>query len=88
MAQSIISVRMDAQDKKEFEVFCSETGMNPSVAINMFVKRVIRDQKLPFTVSADPFYSKKNMDRLQKAVDDLNAGKGKVHEVDYENLAG
>lgn len=35
-------------------------------------------------VVVDPFYSEENMARLRKAIDDLNAGKGTVHEVDYE----
>ena len=34
MEQSIISVRIDNQDKKRFEHFCSNTGRNVSTAIN------------------------------------------------------
>jgi len=37
MAQANLSVRIDENDKKSFEVFCNETGMNVSVAINMFI---------------------------------------------------
>lgn len=53
MAQTTISVRLDSTDKKRFEEFCNETGMNVSVAINMFVKAVLRENKLPFTVASD-----------------------------------
>ena len=38
MAQANLSVRIDEKDKKSFELFCNETGMNVSVAINMFIK--------------------------------------------------
>ena len=48
--QATLSVRLDSEDKKKFEEFCSQTGMNVSVCINMFVKTVLRDQKLPFEV--------------------------------------
>ena len=48
--QATLSVRLDSEDKKRFEEFCSQTGMNVSVCINMFVKAVLRDQKLPFEV--------------------------------------
>ena len=48
--QATLSVRLDSEDKKRFEEFCSQTGMNVSVCINMFVKTVLRDQKLPFEV--------------------------------------
>lgn len=56
MNQSMLSVRVNSADKKQFEKFCNETGMNVSTAINLFIKAVIRDKKLPFeikTVSSD-----------------------------------
>ena len=36
MAQTSISIRMDAELKKNFETFCGAVGMNMSTAINMF----------------------------------------------------
>ena len=81
MAQTVLSVRLDAEDKKCFDAFCAATGMNASVAVNMFVKAVLREQKLPFEVKADPFYSDANQLRLKRAVSDLNAGKGTEHEL-------
>ena len=38
------------------------------------------------TGSPDPFYSEENMARLKKAIQDLDAGKGAVHAVDYDQL--
>ena len=52
MAQANLSVRIDENDKKSFEVFCNETGMNVSVAINMFIKTVLREHKLPFEIKS------------------------------------
>ncbi len=80
MSQSMLSVRIESSDKKRFEAFCEQTGMNVSVAINMFVKNVIREQKLPFEVKADPFYSEENMDRLKKAIQDVQSGKAVLTE--------
>ena len=34
-----------------------------------------------FEVKADPFYSAANMERLEKSVKQLKAGKGKEHEL-------
>ena len=51
MAQSIISVRVDAEDKKNFETFCEATGMNTSVAVNMFIKNVLANNRLPFSIT-------------------------------------
>ncbi len=42
MAQSTLSIRINSEDKKGFENFCEQVGMNASVAVNMFVKTVIR----------------------------------------------
>lgn len=81
MGQTNLSVRVDEQDKKRFENFCNQTGMNVSVAINMFIKAVLREEKLPFEVKLDPFYSKENMIRLKKSISDLNQGKYSEHDL-------
>ncbi|MEG0998422.1 MAG: type II toxin-antitoxin system RelB/DinJ family antitoxin [Clostridiales bacterium] len=51
MAQTTISIRMDADVKKRFDDFCSALGMNTSVAINLFVKAALREQRIPFELS-------------------------------------
>lgn len=81
MPQTTLSVRIDSDDKKQFEDFCNRTGMNVSVAVNMFVKSVLRESKLPFEVKADPFYSETNMERLRKSIAQMEATGGTVHEV-------
>ena len=48
-----LNVRVDANDKKSFEQFCNSVGMNISTAVNMFIKAVLREQKLPFEVRAN-----------------------------------
>ena len=50
-----LNVRVDANDKKGFEQFCNSVGMNISTAVNMFIKAVLREQKLPFEVKANTF---------------------------------
>ena len=80
MAQTNLSVRVDEKDKRSFEMFCDETGMNVSVAINMFIKTVLREHKLPFEVKVDPFYSESNIKHLEKIVEDIKSGKAKLEE--------
>ena len=83
MAQATLSIRVDSDDKKKFEAFCSETGMNVSVAVNMFMKKVIREQKIPFEISIDPFYSQENLTEIQRRIDEVKSGKSilKEHEL-------
>ena len=57
MAQSYLSVRVNETDKNAFENFCNDVGMNVSVAINMFIKAVLQDNKLPFEVTRKPQFS-------------------------------
>ncbi len=71
---STISIRIDQNDKSMFEDFCESVGMNVSTAVSMFVKNVITNQKLPFAVERDPFYSKENVKRLEKAIGDAKFG--------------
>ena len=55
MESLTLNVRVDANDKKSFEQFCSNVGMNVSTAVNMFIKAVLREQKLPFEVKSNTF---------------------------------
>ena len=55
MESLTLNVRVDAQDKKRFEQFCNSVGMNVSTAVNMFIKAVLREQKLPFEVRNNTF---------------------------------
>lgn len=85
MAQTTMSIRVDAEDKKRFDQFCDETGMNASVAVNMYIKTVLREGKLPFEVKADPFYSPENMARLRKSIAEMERTGGTIHEVDLND---
>lgn len=80
MAQINLSVRVDEKDKKSFEKFCNETGMNVSVAINMFIKSVLREKKIPFEIKTDSFYNDSNIKHLEKIVSEIESGKAKLVE--------
>ena len=66
-----LNVRVDANDKKGFEQFCNNVGMNVSTAINMFIKAVLREQKLPFEVRTDTF-DKMVYDKLKEAEQEMS----------------
>ena len=55
METIMLNVRVDANDKKSFEQFCSSVGMNVSTAVNMFIKAVLREHKLPFEIKTSNF---------------------------------
>ena len=80
MATDIINVRIDSDDKRRFDEFCTGAGLNISVAVNMFVKAVLRENRIPFEITNDPFYSKDNMDRLRRSIDDVKSGRASLKE--------
>ena len=54
--------------------------MNVSVAVNMFMKKVIREQKIPFEVGIDPFYSQENLAEIRRRIDEVKSGKSTLKE--------
>lgn len=85
MTQSIISVSIDSSKKTAFETFCNDRGITASEAINMFIKAVLCEQCIPFSINNDPFYSESNMAFLREGIQALNLGKGTFHELIEEN---
>jgi DNA-damage-inducible protein J len=53
MAQTNINIRMDATLKTRAENLFNELGMNMTTAFNVFVRQAVRQQKIPFDVSAE-----------------------------------
>ena len=80
MNQSILSVRVNTEDKKKFENFCSDAGMNVSTAINVFIKAVLREQRLPFEIKTDN-YEQEIFEKLSEAEKEmLSTDKRYTHE--------
>ena len=70
-----VTIRIDNNDKQEFSRICEKIGLTVSTAFNVFVKSVIREEKIPFELSAkeqDGFYSEANIRHLEelKRLDD------------------
>ncbi|MCL2702654.1 MAG: type II toxin-antitoxin system RelB/DinJ family antitoxin [Defluviitaleaceae bacterium] len=51
MASVNVTIRLDEETKKQFDIFCDNTGMNITTAINMFIKATLRSRELPFVVT-------------------------------------
>lgn len=49
-----IQLRIDHADKKAAEAVLKDLGLNFSSAIKLFLKQVVREQKLPFEISVVP----------------------------------
>ena len=51
MSQTNISIRIDENLKQQFDKLCEELGLSMSTALNIFVKTVVREQRIPFEIS-------------------------------------
>ena len=66
MARTVnVNFRMDSELKKDMEQVCMDMGLSMTAAFTIFAKTVTREKRIPFEVSADPFYSASNMRHLQ-----------------------
>ena len=82
MAQTNVNIRMDETVKRRFDMICTELGLNMSTAFNIFAKTVVRQNKIPFELSVDPFWSEANQEHLRRVAADMDAGRNiAVHEL-------
>lgn len=88
MANTSMSIRIDADVKNEAQELFSDLGLDMSTAINLFIRQAIREQRIPFEVKreipnaetraamADAYKGKglsRSFDSVDNLMDDLNA---------------
>ncbi len=74
-----VNFRAEEEVKRRAELACKNMGMSLSTAINIFLVKLGNEQRIPFEVSADPFYSAGNMAELKSRAADARAGRN-MHE--------
>lgn len=78
-----VNFRIEDEIKTNAEVALKEMGLNMSTAITMFLVKVGRERRIPFEITADPFYSAENIAELERRVQNINNGSAilKEHEL-------
>ena len=73
MATVNMSIRMDTELKKQADAMLSDMGLNMTTAMNMFLRQVVRQGRIPFEIATDI----PNAETLaaMKEVDDMISGK-------------
>ncbi|MGN0106729.1 MAG: type II toxin-antitoxin system RelB/DinJ family antitoxin [Hominilimicola sp.] len=68
-----MSIRMDTELKKQADAMLADMGLNMTTAMNMFLRQVVRQGKIPFEIATDI----PNAETLaaMKKVDDMISGK-------------
>jgi len=87
MASTNYTLRVDDKDKQRAEQVFKELGMTFATGINIYIKTVSRQQKIPFELTLNPqiFAINKNISKEEKknaffALDGILAG----HDVDLD----
>ena len=75
MAMVNVNIRMEKDVKDKLNEFCKEVGMNMSTLFNVFAKKVVRENKVPFSLDIDPFYSEENVKFIKESIKQLDEGK-------------
>lgn len=68
MAQ--ISFRVDDEVKTNAEQILDTIGLSMSAVLNVFLKTIAREKRIPFELTADPFYSESNIRYLEKKMEE------------------
>ncbi len=82
MAQTLVNFRIDEKTKKEMEEVCEELGITMTTALNIFIKKMTREKRIPFDVSVDPFYSENNIKAIKESIKQLKEGKVVVKTIE------
>ena len=77
-----VNFRIDDSVKESAESALKAMGLTMSAAITMFLTKVARERRIPFEITADPFYSKDNIDYLEKVMSDVREGRAHFSEHD------
>ncbi|EHI54566.1 hypothetical protein HMPREF9333_02255 [Johnsonella ignava ATCC 51276] len=78
MAQ--VNFRIDDTIKAKAESACTAMGLTMSTAINIFLTKLANEQRIPFEIAVDPFYSEKNLEELERRISNLRSGKSILKE--------
>jgi len=66
---SAYTIRIDNETKIQFDRLCEMLGMSVSTAVNLFIRKSIREQAIPFRL--DLRYSSSIMDEARQAVEEM-----------------
>ena len=64
-----INFRMDEDLKKAMEQTCLDMGISMTTAFNIYAKKVTRERRIPFEITAEPFYSENNIRAIAQSVE-------------------
>lgn len=77
-----VNFRIDDDVKESAESALKAMGLTMSAAITMFLTKVGRERRIPFEITADPFYNTENIAELERRIRSVKTGKSILKEHD------
>lgn len=77
-----INIRIDDKVKHEAESVLTDIGISMSTAINVYLKTIAKERRIPIELYSDPFHSESNLNRLTQIVNNLESGASTLKEHD------
>lgn len=89
MAQTVnINFKLDPTVKEKMEDVCKEIGLSMSAAFTIFAKKVGNERRIPFELTADPFYSAENIAELERRISSVLSGASTLQEHELIEVDG
>jgi DNA-damage-inducible protein J len=83
MVQLDVTIPINEDIKNKFDSLCYELGVNATSVLGAFIEASVVRRAFPteLEIEPDPFYSQKNIERLNRAIANLEAGGGTYHDI-------
>lgn len=81
MSQATISVRVDQSLKNNFDNLCEDFGISTTTAINIFMRAVVRERRIPFEIRSETEAQKR-----QNALDTFASMRAAVAEAGIPDM--
>ena len=82
MPQTVnVNFRLDETTKKTLEEVCSEMGITMSTDFTIFAVKVAKERRIPFEITANPFYSSSNIEFLKRGIKAFENRKVQEHDI-------
>ncbi|MCR4736770.1 MAG: type II toxin-antitoxin system RelB/DinJ family antitoxin [Bacteroidales bacterium] len=65
------TIRIDNETKSQFDLLCKRLGLSVSTAFNLFIKKSLREQAIPFRI--DLSSSGMVMEKAKRAIEEMRA---------------
>lgn len=75
-----VNFRIEEDVKANAEKALKEMGLTMSTAITMFLVKVGREKRIPFEITADPFYNSENIAELERRIASIENGTSTLKE--------